>query len=65
LIKDKNYKLIIGGLIIIFVVGLFFAAIFLKNKVNIATNPSNQIIDANANALDMNAWNKIKHRFQK
>ncbi|MBM2820704.1 MAG: hypothetical protein HW405_464 [Candidatus Berkelbacteria bacterium] len=62
-IKDRTYKLTIAILIIIFGVGLFFSARFLKNSITKATTSSNQ--NDQSNTLNMDFWEKIKHRFIK
>lgn len=63
MIKDKSYKIIITILIVIFVVGLFFSARFLNAQFKKATNPT---LEENINnTLNLEAWEKIKHRFVK
>lgn len=63
MIKDRTYKLIVAGLTLIFFVGLFFSVRFIKNKITEATSPPGQI--TSETSLNMDAWEKIKHRFQK
>ena len=61
MINDKTSKLITILLVIFFVAGLFLSIRFLKDKIDQAINPSSQ---EQAEALNMDAWAKIKHHFQ-
>ena len=61
MIKDRTYKLIVIGLVIIFAASLFFSIRFLKTQISSATHPLE--ISQVSGGLDINAWEKIKHRF--
>ena len=62
MIKDRSYKLIVIGMLIIFAVGLFFSVRFLRSQISLATEPLRNLAGS-ATTLDMDAWDKIKHRF--
>lgn len=61
-IKDKTYKLIVIVLLVIFAAGLFFSVRFLRSQINKATS-SIQGEENVSTAVNLNAWEKIKHRF--
>ena len=61
MINDKTSKLITILLVIFFIAGLFFSIRFLKDKIDQAINPSSE---EQTEALNMDAWAKIKHHFQ-
>lgn len=63
MIKDKIYKLIVLAIFLLFGAGLFFSAKFLKENITLATNPPSQLQERTS-TLNMDAWNKIKHRFE-
>lgn len=62
MIKDKSYKIFITILAVIFIAALFFSARFLNAQFKKATNP---VVSSNNNTLNLDAWDKIKHRFVK
>jgi len=64
MIKDRIYKLIVIGMLIIFGVGLFLSIRFLRAEINSATHPITEINQLSSGFLNTDAWQKIKHRFE-
>lgn len=64
MIKDRLYKLIVIGMLIIFGAGLFLSIRFLRLEINAATHPFTEINQLSSGSLNTDAWEKIKHRFE-
>ena len=62
MIKDRTYKLIVLGMFILFALALFFSIRFLRAQISSATAPLRELTGSTA-TLNMDAWEKIKHRF--
>ena len=61
--KDRNYKLVVIGIALLFILILFLSFRFLKGQLGQISTASDSI--KNAAVLDMDNWEKIKHRFEK
>lgn len=59
--KDRNYKLVVIGIALLFVLILILSFRFLKGQLSQISTASDSI--KNASVLDMDNWAKIKHRF--
>ena len=64
MIKDRIYKLIVIGMLLIFGLVFFFSVRFLRAQISAATHPLSQIQQDSSGALDLDSWEKIKHRFE-
>lgn len=63
MIKDRAYKLIVVIMLLVFATGLFFAVRFLRAEITNATSSLSELSENSGGSLNLDAWNKIKHRF--
>ena len=63
--QDKLQKIIVIILVLFLGVGLFLTTRFLKDEISRATKPSAQVLETTSSTLDMDALNKVLHRFKK
>lgn len=64
MIKEHMDKLIVIVVFLLFATGLFFSIRFLRTEINSAISSLDAASSISSSQLNLDAWNKIKHRFQ-
>ena len=63
-LKENIIRLIIILMVIVFAAGAFFTVTFFKKELNLATNPSKEIVKGNSGSFDFETYQEVLKKLQ-